>query len=181
MELQADGWKFNLHVSPFPLERKKPSPVAQEILRERGSKAGGRASWALSVSEQSEMANPISTAIKTGTVGELLVQLRLLQYDVQAAPPIKDSGNDLVALRGFVVRTIQVKTTTDGVPGWPPEARLYHLLAVVRLEGEDTELSLDKSRVFGPEARPAGIGAYLGGACGLFAFSAPHVSRLFPE
>jgi hypothetical protein len=71
------------------------------------------------------MANPITEAIKTGTVGELLVQLRLLQYDVQAAPPLKDSGNDLIALRGFVVRTIQVKTTTDALPVWPPEARLY--------------------------------------------------------
>jgi hypothetical protein len=80
------------------------------------------------------MANPISNEVKTGTVGELLVQMRLLQHDVQAAPPLKDSGNDLIALRGFVVRTIQVKTTTDGAPAWPPDARLYHLLAVVRLK-----------------------------------------------
>jgi len=95
------------------------------------------------------MANPISTAIKTGTVGELLVQLRLLQYEVQAAPPIKDSGNDLIALRGLVVRTIQVKTTTtDGVPAWPSADRLYHLLAVVRLRGDDTELRLDQSEIF---------------------------------
>jgi len=127
------------------------------------------------------MANPISTAIKTGTVGELLVQLRLLQYDVQAAPPIKDSGNDLVALRGFVVRTIQVKTTTDGVPGWPPEARLYHLLAIVRLEGEDTELSLDKSEVFlVPKHDLQGL-AHTWEALQPFALSAPHVSRLFAE
>jgi hypothetical protein len=27
------------------------------------------------------------------------------------------------------------------VPAWPPDARLYHLLAVVRLKGEDRELS----------------------------------------
>jgi hypothetical protein len=40
LELQADGWKFNLHVSPFPLEHKKPSPVAQEILREAAKLAG---------------------------------------------------------------------------------------------------------------------------------------------
>jgi hypothetical protein len=33
--------------------------------------------------------NPISPEIKTGTVGELLVQLRLLQFDVQAAQPLK--------------------------------------------------------------------------------------------
>jgi hypothetical protein len=94
------------------------------------------------------MANPITDAIKTETVGELLVQLRLLQYDVQAAPPLKDSGNDLIGLRGFVVRTIQVKTSTGVLPPWPPEARLYHLLAVVRLKGEDRNLWLDKSQIF---------------------------------
>lgn len=94
------------------------------------------------------MANPIWPTVKTGTVGELLVQLRLLQYDVQAAPPLKDSGNDLIALRGFVVRTIQVKTTTtDVLPAWPEE-RLYHLLAVVRLKGENRDLLLDKSQIF---------------------------------
>ena len=46
------------------------------------------------------MANPIPKNMKTGTIGELLVQLRLLQYNVQAAPPIKDSGNDLIAIKG---------------------------------------------------------------------------------
>jgi len=125
------------------------------------------------------MANPISNAIKTGTVGELLVQLRLLQYDVQAAPPIKDSGNDLVALRGLVVRTIQVKTTTDGVPPWPPEERLYHLLAVVRLGGEERELWLDKSDIFlVPKSELKGL-ARSWEALQPFALSGEHVSKLF--
>src|SRR5579863_6469741 len=94
------------------------------------------------------MANPIPKKMKTGTVGELLVQLRLLQYDVQAAPPLKDSGNDLIALRGFVVRTIQVKTSTGVRPQWRRLPRRYHLLAVVRLQGEDRDLWLDKSQIF---------------------------------
>jgi hypothetical protein len=95
------------------------------------------------------MANPITKNLKTGTLGELLVQLRLLQYDVQAAPPLKDSGNDLIALRGPVVRTIQVRTTkTNQVPRRPPRARLYDLLAVVWLKGEDRTLWLDQSRIF---------------------------------
>ena len=38
------------------------------------------------------MSNPISAAIRIGTLGELLVQLRLLQFEVQAAPPLRDSG-----------------------------------------------------------------------------------------
>ena len=52
------------------------------------------------------MANPISARIKIGTIGELLVQLRLLLYQVQAAHPIKDSGNDLIAVKGEVSRAI---------------------------------------------------------------------------
>lgn len=29
LEVQADGWSFSLHVSPFPLDGKKPNPLAQ--------------------------------------------------------------------------------------------------------------------------------------------------------
>lgn len=94
------------------------------------------------------MANPISAELTTGTVGELLVQLRLLQYGVQAAPPLKDSGNDLIALRGWEVRCIQVKTTSDRCPAWPDETKLYHLLAVVKLEGEGHELHLDATAIY---------------------------------
>jgi len=36
--------------------------------------------------------NPIKKEIKIGTIGEILVQLRLLQYSVQSAPALKDSG-----------------------------------------------------------------------------------------
>ncbi len=127
------------------------------------------------------MANPISDAIKTGTVGELLVQVRLLQYDVQAAPPIKDSGNDLIALRGLVVRTIQVKTTTDGVPAWPPADRLYHLLAVVRLRGDDTELWLDQSEIFlVPKTKLQGL-PRTWNALQPFALSGAHILTMFAE
>jgi 5-hydroxyisourate hydrolase-like protein (transthyretin family) len=55
--------------------------------------------------------NKISGQVRIGAIGELLVQLRFLQYDVQAAPPLKDSGNDLIAIRGEQWRAIQVKTT----------------------------------------------------------------------
>ena len=40
MELQVDGWRFYVHMSPFPLERKKPVPLAQEVLREAAKLAG---------------------------------------------------------------------------------------------------------------------------------------------
>ena len=94
------------------------------------------------------MANPIPNEMKIGTVGELLVQLRLLQHDVQAAPPLKDSGNDLIALKAYAVRCVQVKTTRNDIPAWPPEEKLYHLLAVVRLEGDGRNLHLDTTSVY---------------------------------
>lgn len=52
------------------------------------------------------VANPISKRIAKGTIGELLVQTRLLQYGAQATAPIKDSGNDLIALKDYAVKTI---------------------------------------------------------------------------
>jgi hypothetical protein len=36
------------------------------------------------------MMNPLDPNLKTGTIGELLVQIRLLQYDVQAVATHKD-------------------------------------------------------------------------------------------
>jgi hypothetical protein len=94
------------------------------------------------------MANPISPNLVTGTIGELLVQLRLLQYGVQAAPPLKDSGNDLIALKGYEVRTIQVKTSANGVPNFQNLPERYHLLALVMLRGHDDTLFLDETQIY---------------------------------
>jgi hypothetical protein len=94
------------------------------------------------------VANPISENMVKGTIGELLVQTRLLQYGVQAAAPIKDSGNDLIALKGYAVKTIQVKTCTNQfhTPLDLPEK--YHLVALVKLHEHDTELLLDQTKVY---------------------------------
>lgn len=94
------------------------------------------------------MANPIPRKMATGTIGELLVQLRLLQYDVQAAPPIKDSGNDLIAARGMVLKTIQVKATTGNRCSCNNLPKLYHLLALVFLRREKNDFLLDRSQIF---------------------------------
>ena len=94
------------------------------------------------------MANPISEELQTGTVGELLVQLRLLQHGVQAAPPLRDSGNDLIALNGFSFRCVQVKTTTSALPTWPSVDKRYHLLAIVRLVRTEDSLLLDDSQIY---------------------------------
>ena len=92
--------------------------------------------------------NPISDRVATGTIGELLVQLRLLQYGVQPAPPIKDSGNDLIAINGRDVRSISVRTTTNGRYTKPKAGRIYDVLAVVSLFGHDREIQLDRSSIF---------------------------------
>lgn len=94
------------------------------------------------------MANPIPEKMTTGTFGELLVQLRLLQYGVQAAPPLKDSGNDLIAVKKECFRAIQVRTTMNGNFRKPNNSKVYHILAVVNLKGSDNEIQLDKSEIY---------------------------------
>jgi len=91
------------------------------------------------------MGNPLPTNTHKGTIGELLVQLRLLEYGVQAAPPIKDSGNDLIAIKGEIVKFIQVKTEKRlrNLPS------VYHLVALVELKyGGNNNLLLDKSDIY---------------------------------
>jgi hypothetical protein len=94
--------------------------------------------------------NQLPANLITGTAGELLVQLRLFQYGVQAAPPLKDSGNDLIAVRGQSFRAVQIKTTGSEDNTWAKGAldREFHVLALVRLRGEGTEYLLDKCDVF---------------------------------
>lgn len=94
------------------------------------------------------MANPLPPPLATGTLGEILVQLRLLQFGVQAAPPIKDTGNDLVAFRDRSVRTLQVKTSATHIPRdrrLPPH---YDILALVLLHSFEGVVGLDSSRIF---------------------------------
>jgi hypothetical protein len=126
------------------------------------------------------MSNPISAALRIGTLGELLVQIRLLQFDVQAAAPLKDSGNDLIAVRGTRFHTIQVKTTGGyDVPPWPKPQRIYSLLAVVRLAGEGTAVFLDSSDIFlVPQPNVAKLPRSWD-ALDQYLFTAEHVNTLF--
>ena len=102
--------------------------------------------------------NALPTSIEKGTFGEIYVQLRLLQYGVQSAPPIKDSGNDLIAIRRNIFNAIQVKTTTTGFPMEFNKAELpdlYHILALVVLKNFESDegtpnftVTLDDAKVF---------------------------------
>ena len=77
--------------------------------------------------------NPLYATTQQGTIGELIVQLRFLEHDVQAAPPIKDSGNDLIAIRERVFRAVQVRSTINETIHIPDDRVLYDILAVVQL------------------------------------------------
>lgn len=117
-----------------------------------------------------------------GTIRELLVQTRLLQYGVQAAAPIKDSGNDLIAPKGYAIRTIQVKTCTArfATPRGLPEK--YHLLALVSLHGYDTELLLDQTKVYlVPKDQVAGLRVNRKADMEQFSISQGLVDALFVE
>jgi hypothetical protein len=96
------------------------------------------------------MGNPLPTTTEIGTIGELLVQLRLLEYGIQSAPPIKDSGNDLIAIKGEVVKFIQVKTSKNKAQSIGKKLpQIYHIVALVKLiYSERRELLLDKSQIF---------------------------------
>ncbi len=100
--------------------------------------------------------NDLPKTIETGTFGEIFVQLKLLQFGVQAAPPIKDTGNDLIAIKKDCYSAIQVKSTFNGFPIKFDKIELperYHLLALVsfdhvKYDDETFQLSLDNGRIF---------------------------------
>lgn len=112
-------------------------------------------------------------------MGELLVQTRLLQYGVQAAPPLKDSGNDLIAVKGEVFKGVQVKTTAKGNLHWNNLPEHYHILALVCLVGEEDEIFLDESIVYlVPRNEVENIHPN-NGSLGQFKISRPLVEQLF--
>jgi hypothetical protein len=76
------------------------------------------------------------------------VQFRLLQFRVQAAPPLKDTGNDLIAVRGMSMRSISVRSTIEKTFIKPPSKRIYQILAVVAFAVKDKQVSVDASQVF---------------------------------
>ena len=92
--------------------------------------------------------NPLPFKMTSGVFGELFVQFRLLQFDVQAAAPLEDSGNDLIAVRGEVFRAISVRATTGKTFNKPNPKRLYHILAVVKFKKSDGGVELDQSDLF---------------------------------
>jgi len=94
------------------------------------------------------MGNPISKNVEFGTLGELLVQLRLLEYEVQAAPPIKDSGNDLIAIKEKIVKFVQVKTRKGNKFNLSNLPKIYDVVVLVQLSCLDHPICLDNAKMY---------------------------------
>lgn len=122
--------------------------------------------------------NSISDRVSVGCAGELLVQIRLLQYGVQAAPPLKDSGNDLIAVTGTEFRAVSVRTTRTGIYT-KPALRSYHVLAVVHMLGDDTQLHLDASDVYLVPRDDVGVASTRCSSLRAYILSKELVHRLF--
>ena len=44
---------------------------------------------------------------RIGTIGELLTQIRLLEYEIEPTIPLIDSGNDIIAIKGNIVKYVR--------------------------------------------------------------------------
>ena len=127
--------------------------------------------------------NPLPDNLAKGTLGEIFVQLKLLQYGVQAAPPLKDSGNDLIAIKEDVFKAIQVKTTvkqefrfdTNDLP------TRYHLLALVRLVGEDNEVDWTNSKIYLLPKDKVTKGYYTEGELRNYCLSSDYLNEIFSK
>ena len=94
--------------------------------------------------------NALTKLIEKGTFGEIYTQLRLLQFGIQAAPPLKDSGNDLIAIKKDVFKAIQVKTRTGDRISISDLPEFYHILAIVHIDhqAENLEFGFDKVKLY---------------------------------
>jgi hypothetical protein len=109
--------------------------------------------------------NPLTARLVTGTIGELIVQLRLLQFGVQSVPTHKDTGNDLLATRDETFRAFQVKATratNDRINFNYAEAisKKFHILALVFLAGEEDRLDVDQCDIYLLGRDEVGKGSY---------------------
>ena len=94
------------------------------------------------------MGNRLPDNMVLGTLGEVFSQLRLLELGIQAAPPIKDSGNDLIAIKGEVVKYIQVKTSATKIERVNNLPGIYHLVFLVEFESDESGIKYDDSKIW---------------------------------
>lgn len=108
--------------------------------------------------------NPELDSHKTGKIGELLVQIKLLQNDIKISEPILDSGNDFIAIKGnreqSIFKSIQVKTRKNDTFEKLNELKFYDILALVRIYDNDENSAkiylLSRTEVNGESSLSAG-------------------------
>ncbi len=82
---------------------------------------------------------------RKGTIGELLTQIRLLEYGIEPTIPLIDSGNDIIAIKGRIVKSIQVKTKKQNRRIWRfRNLREYDILVLVNLDEQENKLDCAK-------------------------------------
>jgi hypothetical protein len=136
------------------------------------------------------MVNELPETLLTGTFGELLVQMRLLQCGVQAVPPHKDTGNDLLATKLRVLHPMQVKTS-GSEPFKFDRAKImdrdWDILALVLIGEAEADawdkiyVALDTCRVFLLERDQVTKGYFTLEEIEAFEWSYERVSALFDE
>lgn len=95
------------------------------------------------------MGNPLTNSVTTGTIGELLVQLKLLEFGIQASFPLKDSGNDLIGIKGRAIKLIQIKTTKSDIRSLKNLPAIYDFIFLVYLkELEDSTIDYNNSKIY---------------------------------
>lgn len=93
------------------------------------------------------MGNPSNLTQRLGTIGELLTQIRLLEYQIEPSIPLIDSGNDIIAIKEDIVKYIQVKTRSYDKQKWRfRNLRKYDILVLIKLHENPEEL--DKAKIY---------------------------------
>ena len=93
------------------------------------------------------MTNPLTEQMLKGAYGELYAQIRLLEHYVQCAIPQEDTGNDFIAIKNEIYKSVQVKTTIIDRVKVPD--KLYDILMVVKLNGDgEDSINLETSKIF---------------------------------
>lgn len=93
------------------------------------------------------MGNISNSNQRIGTIGELLTQIRLLEYEIEPTIPLIDSGNDIIAIKDDIVKYIQVKTRSYDKTIWRfKNLRNYHILVLIKLSKNPTDL--DQAKIY---------------------------------
>src|SRR5437762_2919738 len=90
--------------------------------------------------------NELPSKTLNGTFGELVAQLELLRYGVQAAPPLRDSGNDLIACKGPIILALQIKSRLRYSFSRSRLPKEYHGVILIKFGSDKGRVDLDAEK-----------------------------------